>query len=124
MFLEFLSNAFLDFTFLYLYLGLILITFGVIFFNHLYNKHFFDSDYLFNDKHKYTKINISHLEKPLITNESFVVWLIIVFKRIDEKDDKEDNSTSYFKSEFKIRGGERWEKTAYLQPYKNMDLLF
>lgn len=124
MFLELLSNAFLDSTFLYLYFGLVFITFGVMYFNNFYNKYFIDSDYLFSDKHQYTKININDLENPLIANQSFVAWLIITFKRIDEKDDKEDNSTSYFKSECKIRGGERWNKTAYLQPYKNIDLLF
>lgn len=124
MLLDLLNNTFLDSTFFYLSLGIILITFSVMFFNHLYNKHFFDSDYLFRNKHQHTKININHLEKSLIINESFVVWFIITFKRIDEKDDKEDNSTSYFKSEFKIRGGERWNKIAYLQPYKNINLLF
>lgn len=124
MLLELLNHAFLDSTFFYLSLGLIFITFGVMYFNHLYNKHFFASDSLFRNKHQYTKININHLEKPLIINGSFIVWFIITFKRIDEKDDKEDNSISYFKSEFKIRGGERWNKIAYLQPYKNIKLLF
>jgi len=120
MFLELINNAFLDSSFFYLYMGIILITFGVIYFNNLYNKHFVESDYLFGDKHQNTKINISHLEKPLITNELFVVWLIITFKRIDEKDDKEDNSPSYFNSKFKIRGGQSWKETAYSQTLKNI----
>lgn len=120
MFLELLNNAFLDSTFFYLYLSIILITFGVMYFNHLYNKHFIDSNYLFSDKHQNTKININHLEKPFITNESFVVRLIITFKRIDEKDDKEDNFSSYFKSKFKIRGGQSWNETAYSLSLKNI----
>src|SRR5699024_1406126 len=120
MFLELINNAFLDSSFFYLYMGIILITFGVIYFNNLYNKHFVESDYLFGDKHQNTKINISHLEKPLITNEPFVVWLIITFKRIDEKDDKEDNSPSYFNSKFKIRGGQSWKETAYSLTLKNI----
>src|SRR5699024_10403623 len=104
MFLEMIYNAFLDSSFFYLYMRIIVITFGVIYFNNLYNIHFVESDYLFGDKHQNTKINISHLEKTLITNELFVVWLIITFKRIDEKDDKEDNSPSYFNSKFIISG--------------------
>lgn len=123
MILELLNTAFLDSTFFYLYLGILLITFGVMYFNKLYNKNFIDS-YSFREQEQYTKININQLEKRFVINESFVDWLIIAFKRIDEKDDKEDNSNSYFKSEFKIRGGARWNKKAYLQPYGNIGFLF
>src|SRR5699024_7432210 len=120
MFLELLNNAFLDSTFFYLYLGIILITFGVMYFNNLYNKHFIDNDYVFSDNHQMIKIDINCLEKPLITNEPFVVWLIITFKRIDEKEDEEDNFPSYFKGMFKIRGGQSWNETAYSLTLKNI----
>ena len=78
------------------------------------------SDYFFGDKHQNIKVNLSQMKRPLITNESFVVWLIITFKRIDEKDDKEDNPSSYFKNEFKIRGGQLWKGTSCSQPLKNI----
>lgn len=121
MFLELINNAFLDSSFYYLHLGIILITFGVIYFNNLYNKHFVESNYLFGDTYPNTKINMSYIEKPFIMNEPLLVWLIITFKRIDEKDDKEDKSSSYFKSTFKIRGGQLWKETAYSLTLKNID---
>lgn len=122
MFFELINTAFFDSTFFYLYLGLVVITFGIILLNHLYNKHFIKGHFLFNDKHQTSKINLNQIEKPVIINESFVVWLIITFKRIDEEDDKADKSASYFK--FKIRGGERWDKITYLLPYENIGSSF
>lgn len=124
MFFELINNAFFDSTFFYLYLGLIVITFGIILLNHLYNNHFIKGGFLFNDKHQTSKINFNQIERPIIINESFVIWLIITFKRIDEKDDKADNFASYFKLKLKIRGGERWDKITYLLPYENIDLSF
>ncbi|RKD27077.1 hypothetical protein BEP19_00445 [Ammoniphilus oxalaticus] len=106
MFLELINNAFIDSSF-YLYLGTILITFGVYY---QLNNIFIESDYLFYNKHQNTKVNFSHME-TFVINESIVIWLIITFKRIDEKDDKEDNSSSYFKNLFKIRGGQLWKET-------------
>jgi len=120
MFMELLNNIFPDSPFVYLYLGMVLITFGVMYFNTLYNRHFIASHYVFSDRHQNIKINIDHLEKPLITNESFVVWLIMTFMRIDEKDDKEDAISSYFKGMFKIRGGQSWNETAYSPILKNI----
>ena len=120
MFLELIDHAFFDSSFLYLYLGIMLITFGVTYFNNIYGKHFLGSDFLFGHKHQNSKINLSQMERPLIINESFVIWLIITFKRIDEKDDKADNSSSYFKLIAKIRGGQLWKETAYSRPLKNI----
>lgn len=120
MFLELLSNAFLDSSFLYLYLGIVLVTFSMIYVSHLYTRHFMNQHYIFGDHHQHTKINVIHIEKPLKTNESFVDWFIITFRRIDEKDDKEDNLSSYFKSKFKIRGGKLWMETAYSPSLKNI----
>ncbi|UOQ83521.1 hypothetical protein [Gracilibacillus salinarum] len=122
MFFEIIQSIFFDTTFFYLYLGLAMITFVVILVNQLYSNHFMESKHLIGDKYETTKVNLGMIERPLIINHSFVNWLIIAFKRIDEKDDKEDSFSSYFKSEFKIRGGERWNKKTYLQPYENIDL--
>jgi len=119
MMLDLLNTAIIDSTFFYLYLGILLITFGIMYFNILYNKSFIDS-YSFSDKDQYTKINLNQLGQLMVINEAFVDWLIITFKRIDEKDDKEDNSNSYFNRGFKIRGGARWKKEAYLLPYRNI----
>lgn len=124
MFFELINNAFFDTTFFYLYLGLVVITFGIILLNHLYNKYFIKGISLFDDKHQTSKINLSQIERPLIINESFDIWLIMTFKRIDEEDDKSDNFPSYFKLKLKIRGGEKWDKKTYLQPYGNIDLSF
>lgn len=120
MLLELLNNAILDSTFFYLSLGIILITFGVMYLNNINNKYFIDNYYLFNDKHQIKKVNVSQIENPLITNESLVVWLIITFKRIDEKDDKADNVSSYFTSKFKIRGGQTWKETTYSLTLENI----
>lgn len=124
MFFELLSNVFFDSAFLYLYLGLVVITFGIILLNHLYNNHFIKTKSLFTDKHQTSKINLDQIERPLIINESFAIWLILTFKRTDEDDDKTDDFPSYFKIKFKIRGGERWDKKIYLQPYENTGSLF
>src|SRR5699024_3364182 len=45
-------------------------------------------------------------EKPIITNESFMDWFVMICKRITEKDDKEDGVHSYFNQHNKIRGGQ------------------
>ncbi|MFB9974366.1 hypothetical protein FPQ10_10240 [Allobacillus sp. SKP2-8] len=113
MFLDLLNTLFIDATVFYLYLGILLIVVGAIYVSHLYNQHLSNSDYLFTNQHQSTKVNINPFEKPIITNESFIVWLIMTFKRIDEKDDKADDNSSYFKQIFKIRGGQEWNKTAY-----------
>jgi|SRR5699024_6594878 len=112
MFFELLNQVFLESSFLYLYVGIILLTFGLMYFNHLYNKHFMHNGYVWNDRHQNTKINLSQLNKPCMTNESFIVWLIIICKRTDEKDDKEDSNHSYFTHRLKIRGGQLWKQTA------------
>lgn len=124
MFFELLSNVFFDSAFLYFYLGLVVITFGIILLNHLYNNHFVKTKSLFTDQHQTSKINLNQIERPLVINESFSIWLILTFKRIDEEDDKTDNYPSYFKTRFKIRGGERWNKKIYLLPYQNTTLYF
>src|SRR5699024_6836822 len=120
MFLELLSNAFLDSSFLYLYLGIVLVTFSMIYVSNLYTKHFMNQHYIFGDHHQHTKINVIYIEKPLKTNESFVVWIIITVRRIDEKDDKQDKLPTYYKSKFKIRGAKLWMETAYSPSLKNI----
>jgi|SRR5699024_1231593 len=124
MFLELFNNAFIDSSIFYLYFGVILMTIGIMYFVNLHHNNAIVRESFFVDKHQKIKINLSHMEKALIINEPFIVWLIIAFKRIDEKDDKADNFSSYFKNELKIRGGEKWDKKAYLQPYENIDLSF
>lgn len=121
MFLELLNNAFIDSSLFYFYFGIILVSFGFTYFINFHNNDSVMSDYFLGDKHQNIKVNLSHMKKSLIINESFIVWLIITFKRTDEKDDKEDNSSSYFKNEFKIRGGQLWKETSCSQPLKNID---
>src|SRR5699024_10108795 len=97
MFLELLSNAFLDSSFLYLYLGIVLVTVSMIYVSQLYTRDFMSQHYIFGDHHQHTEVNVIPIEKALKTNESLVDWFIITFRRIDEKDDKEDNLSAYFK---------------------------
>lgn len=104
-----------------MYFGVILMTMGIMYFVNLHQNQPVVYEYLFGNKHRDIKINISHMKKTLIINEAFIIWLIITFKRIDEKDDKNDNVSSYFKKEFKIRGGQLWKEMAYSQPLKNID---
>lgn len=118
MFLELLNNAFMDSSFFYLYFGIILVSLGFMYLIHLHNNHLVSCNFFFADKHQYIKINFNSIWKPLVIHESFIVWFITTFRRIEEKDDKEDILSSYFKKDFKIRGGQVWTKTAYSQPLK------
>lgn len=120
MFLELLNNAFTDSSLFYLYFGIILVSFGAMHIIHFHNNNPLMDDYLFVDKHQNIKISLTYMEKALITTKPFLDWLILTFKRIDEKDDKEDNSFSYFNRALKIRGGQLWKKTACSQPLKNI----
>ncbi|WP_152657872.1 hypothetical protein [Oceanobacillus sp. CFH 90083] len=124
MFLELFHNAFIDSSIFYMYFGVILMTMGIMYFVKLHHNHPVVYNYVFDDNRQDIKINISHLEKTLIINEPFIIWFIITCKRIDEKDDKNDNVFSYFNKEFKIRGGQLWKEMAYSQPLKNIDLSF
>lgn len=99
-------------------------TIGIMYFVNLHHKDAIVDDRFVVNKHRNIKVNVSHMEKAFIIHNPFIIWLIIAFKRIDEKDDKADNFSSYFKNEFKIRGGEKWDKQAYLQSYVNIDLSF
>ncbi|WP_080875294.1 hypothetical protein [Oceanobacillus timonensis] len=124
MFLELFHNAFIDSSFFYMYFGVILMTMGIMYFVHFHHNHPIVYDYVIGNKHQNMKIDISHLEKNFVINEPFILWLIMICKRIDEKDDKNDSVSSYFKKELKIRGGQLWKKMAYSQPLKNIDLSF
>lgn len=113
MFLELFNNAFMDSSIFYLYFGVILMTIGIMYFVNLHHNNPIVRDYFFVDKHQSSKIDLSAIGKTLIINEPFITWLIITFKRTDENDGKEDVIASYFKNEFKIRGGQLWKETAY-----------
>lgn len=122
MFLELLNNAVMDSSFFYFYFGITLVSFGMMYLIDFHPIESVTSNYFLSDEHQNIKIKLNQMKKPLIINESFIVWLIITFKRIDEKDDKEDNSSSYFTNEFKIRGGQIWKETYCSQPLKNIVL--
>ncbi|MFD1066915.1 hypothetical protein [Oceanobacillus locisalsi] len=124
MFLELIQNAFIDSSFFYMYFGVMLMTMGIMYFVHFHHNHPLVYDSVFGDKRQNAKIDISHLGKTFVINEPFIIWLIIICKRIDEKDDKNDNVSSYFKKELKIRGGQLRKEMAYSQPLKNIVLSF
>lgn len=118
MFLELINSTIVDSSFFYLYFGIILISFGAMYFINVQRNKSMKNDYSFVEE--YQNISLGQMDKPLITNESFVIWIIIRFKRIDEKDDKVDNSSSYFKNKFKIRGGQSWKEKAYSLNFINI----
>ncbi|MCM3740302.1 hypothetical protein M3210_08465 [Oceanobacillus luteolus] len=120
MFLELLNNAVIDSSLFYFYFGILLVSFGFMYLINHHNVDSFVSGYFWENKHQNIKVNLSQLKKPFIINEPFIVWLIITFKRIDEKDDKEENIASYFNNEFKIRGGQIWKETSCSRPFINI----
>ncbi|HLQ74306.1 MAG TPA: hypothetical protein VK125_08745 [Bacillota bacterium] len=113
MFVDLFNHALLDSTFLYIYLGTFLIAFTVVYFSHMYQADLVDCKTFIRARHELTKVNMHVIEKPLAFNESFFHWFIIVFQRVKEADDDEDDSISYFIRKGKIRGGERWRKRTY-----------
>lgn len=121
MFLELFHNAFIDSSIFYMYFGVILMTMGIMYFVNLHHNTLIIYEYSFGSRHQNIKININQMGKTLIINEPFMIWLIITFKRIGQKDDKIDSESSYFKNEFKIRGGQLWKNMACSQPLKNTD---
>lgn len=120
MFLELFNSAIIDSSIFYMYFGVMLMTMGVMFFVHFHHNNPIVYDYVLGNEHRNIKINIRYMDKTFIINEPFIIWLIVTCKRIDEKDDKNDSTASYFKKKFKIRGGQLWEKRAYSQPLKNI----
>ncbi|GEN89218.1 hypothetical protein MKY30_12220 [Oceanobacillus sp. FSL W8-0428] len=119
MFLELFNNTFIDSSIFYMYFGVVLMTMGIMYFVNLHHNTPVVYEYSFGGRHQNIKINKNQMGKTLIINEPFMIWLIITFKRIDQKDDKIDNLSSCFKNEFKIRGGQLWKNMAYSQPLKN-----
>lgn len=123
MFIEFINSLFLDLSLAYLYLALILISFGVMYLSQIYSQHVMEGQYVFKEQHVSHKINLNQLKNPLTINESFVTWLVIIFEKMDEQDEDEDSSASYFNEQFKIRGGQLWRGISYSPLLKNIVVL-
>lgn len=120
MFLELLNDLFVNSSIFYFYFGFILTAIGVSQFVRL-NHYALHSRYEFSlHERKAIKIDIEYIEKPMIRNESIIVWFVKTSKRIDKPDDKEDDSASYFNKKLKIRGGQLWKETAYSLSLKNI----
>lgn len=123
MFLELLNDLFINSPMFHVYFGILLSTIGLSQLVRL-------SHYALNSryevalhKRKTLKIDIEFIEKPIIPNESIIIWFIKSFKRIDKPDDdKEDSPFPYFTNAFKIRGGFLWRKTSYSLSLKNIVL--
>jgi len=120
LFIELIHNAFLDSTFLYLYLGIFLLSYLVVYASLLYNRNFFQRKYLSLQQDQYDKINVMQIKVRILVNQPFLLWLILLFKRTDEADDQEDSPASYFKQKVKIRGGQLWKEKTYSQELGNM----
>lgn len=97
----------------YFYVGLLLITLGIAYVSQFVFKHMLTKAYEFQSDHQHVKVNLAHIEKPIITNGSFMDWFVMRYKRMTEKDDKEDDVHSYFNQHIKIRGGQLCLQTTY-----------
>jgi hypothetical protein len=76
--------------------------------------------HVYANQHKHVKINMACIEKPIAIKESFIIWIILMFKRIDERDDKEASMSSYFNQVVKIRGGKTCLNITYSHRLKNI----
>lgn len=114
MLLEFLNSALMDSSFFYLYFGILIISLGkFVLMNIQWNKSMATHS-LFIKNHQLMKVNPSQINKPIMTREPFIDWLTLVHSKTSEKDDKEDHTSSYFTSDFKIRGGQLCKAAACL----------
>ena|SRR5690625_2581928 len=120
MLIDLMQTAIFDSTILYIYLGIFLLSYILMYVSYLYNKQFFQNNYLQVNNHKYAKINQIQMERPPLVNEPFLIWFILMFKRSDEASDQEDCTDSYLKSNRKIRGGLLCKKTTYSLVLKNI----
>lgn len=120
MLLEFLNSALIDSSFFYVYFGIIIISLGaLVLMNIQWNKSM-TTHAFFIKNHQMLKVNPSQINKPIMTRESFIDWLTLIQSRTSEKDDKEDNTSSYFTSDFKIRGGQLCKAAACSPFLKNI----
>src|SRR5699024_1614343 len=124
MLLEVLNSTLIDSSFFYLYFGIILISLGsLVLMNIQWNKSMTTNSFtLYN--HQMMKVNPRQMSKPVMTREPFVDWLTLTHSRINRNDDKEDDSASYFTSDFKIRGGRLCQAAACSPFLKNTVSLY
>lgn len=118
MFFELINHATFDASFLYLYVGFMLLSLGLIYLGNVYGKQFARGNCDWSDTGQKVKLNRNETDRPLDINKSLENWLVLTYKRMDEKDDKADNISAYFKGKFKIRGEENWKKSTYSQQLK------
>lgn len=111
--MDMFHHIFVDVSMVYFYVGLLLITLGIAYVSQFVFKHMMKQSYEFQNDHRHVKINLTQIEKPIITNESFMDWIVMICKRFTEKDDKEDGVHSYFNQHNKIRGGQLCLQTTY-----------
>lgn len=121
MFLDLFNDLFINSSLFYVYFGVLLTTIGIHQFGYLrYTMVTTRSEFVIKDCNN-VKLDLEGLKKPVFSNESFIVWFIVTFKRIDlPDDDKEDATFSNFIHMLKIRGGQKWAKTTYSPLLKNI----
>jgi hypothetical protein len=120
MSLDLFSDILISSSMFYLYIGLLLMIIGMSYVLKFQQRNWMSHTQFFVDQHKNIKINIDCIEKPVVMNESFIEWIILIFKRIDERDDKEASTFSYFNHLVKIRGGRTWSNITYSPLLKNI----
>src|SRR5699024_12196226 len=95
------------------YVRVVLISLVIVYYSQFVFKNMMKQNYEYQNDHRHVKINLKQIEKPIITNESLMDWIVMICKRFTEKDDKEDGVHSYFNQYNKIRGGQLCLQTTY-----------
>jgi len=121
MFLDLLNDLFVNSSVFYIYFGMFIITIGISQLLILHQDIWRIRTHLNVNHYQDRQVDSSLFEKPLVSHELFIMWFVKTCKRIDKLDsDQEDESNSYFNHHLKIRGGQLWIKTTYLQPFGDM----
>lgn len=124
MFLELINDLFISSSVFYAYFGILLLTVG---FSQLFILHHHvwktQTDVWIGD---YQYITLDHLlyEQPILVNERIIIWFVKTFKKINKRDDDEEDESASYLNNKNIRGGQLWGKTTYSQPLGTIILLF
>ncbi|GGE81132.1 hypothetical protein [Priestia taiwanensis] len=120
MFFDLLNDMLISSSMFYMYLSLLLVVIGMSYMFRLQQRNWVLQAQFYVNKHTNMKINRACIEIPRSKHESVMEWITLIFKRIDERDDKEADTSSYFNQIVKIRGGRTCLKTTYSPRLENI----
>lgn len=113
MLFEFLNGLFLDVSFIYVSLIILMMAFALNYVGKISSKKLMNRQYVMHDAHQLIKVNRDQVNKPLIVNGSLVTCLRITFERTDDQDNESDSSSSYMIKSKNIRGGQLCRNNSY-----------